>query len=198
MSAYPDLPISQLPPASSLDGSELFATVQDGITKYTTAAGIFSGYQAQYTNYGAFYSTGSQTNPVTNVSRSMIVESTSLSNGVTVVDGSKMTVTNPGIYNLQFSAQLEKNSNGVSTTYIWLKKNGTNVSNTTTAIDMLKQAGGGGKVVAAWNFVESLNAGDYLELAWQASDTDVHIAYITGSSNYPAIPSIIATLTQVA
>lgn len=198
MSAYPDLPISQLPPASSLDGSELFATVQGGITKYTTAAGIFSGYQAQYTNYGAFYSTGSQTNPIANISRSMVVESTSLSNGVTVVDGSKMTVTNPGIYNLQFSVQLEKSSNGVNTAYIWLKKNGANVSNTSTAIDILKQAGGGGKTVAAWNFVESLNAGDYLELVWQSSDTDMTLHAETASGNLPAIPSIIATLTQVA
>ena len=32
----PNLPISGLPQASSLDGSELFATVQSNVTKYTT------------------------------------------------------------------------------------------------------------------------------------------------------------------
>lgn len=32
----PNLPISGLPQASSLDGSELFATVQSSVTKYTT------------------------------------------------------------------------------------------------------------------------------------------------------------------
>jgi len=32
----PNLPISGLPQANALTGSELFATVQDGITKYTT------------------------------------------------------------------------------------------------------------------------------------------------------------------
>ena len=32
----PNLPISGLPQANALTGSELFATVQDGVTKYTT------------------------------------------------------------------------------------------------------------------------------------------------------------------
>lgn len=36
----PNLPISQLPQAGALDGSELFATVQGGITKYTTLDSI--------------------------------------------------------------------------------------------------------------------------------------------------------------
>lgn len=36
----PNLPISGLPQANALTGSELFATVQDGVTKYTTVNDI--------------------------------------------------------------------------------------------------------------------------------------------------------------
>ena len=36
----PNLPISGLPQANALTGSELFATVQDGVTKYTTLNNI--------------------------------------------------------------------------------------------------------------------------------------------------------------
>lgn len=36
----PNLPISQLPPSNALTGAELFADVQDGITKYTTLNSI--------------------------------------------------------------------------------------------------------------------------------------------------------------
>lgn len=51
----PDLPISQLPAAGALDGSELFATVQGGITKYTTLDSIT---YAPGANYGLFAQTG--------------------------------------------------------------------------------------------------------------------------------------------
>ena len=47
----PNLPISGLPSASSLDGSELFATVQGGVTKYTTLDNII---YAQGNTYGLF------------------------------------------------------------------------------------------------------------------------------------------------
>jgi len=198
MSAYPDLPISQLPAAGALDGTELFAVVQGGVTKYTSAVGVFSGYQSLHTNYGAFCSTGSQTNPVINVSRSMQLETTELASGVSVVAGSRITVANPGVYNLQFSAQLEKTNNGVNTVYIWFKKNGTNVPRSNTAIDVLKQAGGSGKFVAAWNLVDQLNANDYYEIMWQSDTTDMSIVAVSGSGNFPLIPSVIATMTQVA
>lgn len=67
----PNLPISQLPAGNLLDGTELFAIVQDGITKYTTAANI--NYITS-NNYGLFNQTGSSA-PVsgsTHISGSLI------------------------------------------------------------------------------------------------------------------------------
>ncbi len=96
----------------------------------------------------------------------MQLETTELSDGVSIVSGSRITVAHPGIYNLQFSAQLEKTDNGADTVYIWFKKNGTNVPRSNTAVDVLKQAGGSGKFVAAWNYVENLTANDYIEIVW--------------------------------
>jgi hypothetical protein len=148
--------------------------------------------------YGAFCSTASQTNPSPNVSRSMQLETTEISNGVSVVSGSRIRVANPGVYNLQFSAQLEKTTNGADTAYIWFKKNGTNVPRSNTAIDVLKQAGGSGKFVAAWNYIDTLSTNDYIEITWQSADTTMQLAADTASGNFPSIPSVIATLTQVA
>jgi len=68
----PNLPISGLPAGSSLDGTELFAIVQGGVTKYTTLNSILYGKQAN--NYGLFNQTGSSA-PVsgsTHVSGSLI------------------------------------------------------------------------------------------------------------------------------
>ncbi len=57
----PNLPISQLPPAGTLTGPELFAIVQDGITKQTTLDGII---YAQGNTYGLFAQTDDST-PIT-------------------------------------------------------------------------------------------------------------------------------------
>jgi hypothetical protein len=148
--------------------------------------------------YGAFCSTGSQTNPTASVSRSMQLETTEIAEGVSIVSGSRITVAHPGVYNLQFSAQLEKTDNGANTVYIWFKKNGTNVPRSNTAVDVLKQAGGSGKFVAAWNYVETLAINDYLEIVWQSDDINLQLSADPASGNFPMIPSVIATLTQVS
>ena len=156
-----------------------------------------SGSNGNFGFYGAFCSTGSQSNPVGNVSRSMQLETTEHSNGVSIISGSRITVANKGVYNLQFSAQLEKTNNGVDIVYIWFKKNGSNVPRSNTSLDVAKQAGGSGRLVAAWNYVDTMNIGDYLEIIWQSADTNMILAYDPASGNYPSIPSVIATLTQV-
>ena len=173
--------------SGTLNGCSILTSCQTG-SFYTT--GNF-GY------YGAFCSTSSQTNPVPNISRSMQLETTEHSVGVSIVSGSRITVANPGAYNLQFSAQLEKSSNGVDIVYIWFKKNGTNVARSNTAVDVLKQAGGSGRAVAAWNYVDTLTANDYLEIVWQSPDVTMILAYDPAAGNLPSVPSVIATLTQI-
>jgi hypothetical protein len=173
--------------SGTLNGCTILTSCQTG-SFYTTGSFGF---------YGAFCSTGSQTNPSPNVSRSMQLETTEHSVGVSVVSGSRITVANAGTYNLQFSAQLEKTTNGADTAYIWFKKNGTNVPRSNTAVDVLKQAGGSGKFVAAWNYVDTFNINDYIEIVWQSADTTMQLAYDPAAGNFPSIPSVIATLTQV-
>jgi hypothetical protein len=58
----PNLPISGLPPAGTLDGTELFAAVQGGVTKYTTLNNMI---YVPGNNYGLFNQTGSST-PIVN------------------------------------------------------------------------------------------------------------------------------------
>ena len=58
----PNLPISQLPQAGTLNGTELFAIVQGGVTKYVPLSSIVTSLTS---NYGLFNQTGSST-PITN------------------------------------------------------------------------------------------------------------------------------------
>jgi hypothetical protein len=215
----PNLPISGLPSLTTPEPSDVFAIVNNNVTKKTTVQAVgnsifnqisssivltsqtgsfwTSGSGGNFGFYGAFCSTGSQTNLVGNVSRSMQLETTEYSNGVSIVSGSRITVQKSGVYNLQFSAQFEKTSNGVDIAYIWFKKNGSNVPRSNTSLDVLKQAGGSGRLVAAWNYVDTMHAGDYLEIIWQAADTNMILAYDPASGNYPSTPSAKVTLTQV-
>ena len=147
--------------------------------------------------YGNFYSDAVQTNPTPNAVNAMTFNGTPDANGVTIVDSSKIRVTNAGVYNLQFSAQLNKTDSGSDSIDIWLAKNGNNVawSNTRTWL-----VGNDAKQVAAWNFVITLAAGDYVQLYWSSADGDVRLFAEPASTvpNRPGIPSVIATLTQVA
>jgi hypothetical protein len=154
-----------------------------------------SSFENGFGWYGAFCSTGSQTNPVANVSRSMQLDTVEHSNGVSVVSGSRITFTNGGVYNIQFSAQLQNTSAGTSPVNIWFKKNGGNVSRSNTIIDLVKQAGN--KTVAAWNYIDTANKDDYYEIVWQSSDTTAELHAATATGNIPSTPSVIITATQV-
>ena len=108
-------------------------------------------------------------------------------------------VTNPGVYNLQFSGQLVIATAGTEDAIIWFRKNGLDIPRTGTTITMQNR---NVYVVAAWNFVDSLNANDYLEIVMWSDGVDLQLRAEPGRVGppvtIPSIPSVIATLTQVA
>jgi hypothetical protein len=143
-------------------------------------------------NVGAFNSTITQSGSAA-VSQSMTFNNTDITEGVTLNGGgTQLTLTNSGTYNIQFSAQLLA-ATGQDDVYIWLKKNGTNVSNTATKLVLSNNEAN----VAAWNFVVPAAASDYFELVWQSRDGHTLLSAATATGNIPAIPSVIVTVTQV-
>ena len=149
--------------------------------------------------YGSFTSSVTQTNPVSNVARAFSADTTEINNGVILSANTRFVVQNAGVYNIQFSAQLQQLNNNNSEISIWFRKNGTDIprSNTELAID--KNQGGVSKLVAAWNIVESFTANQYIEIMWSSPDTGMEILWQntqTGPTR-PSTPSIIVTLTQV-
>lgn len=147
-------------------------------------------------NYGSFYSRNDQPIGSAGTTYTMSAETTSFTNGVSISSGGRYTLTNGGVYNIQFSTQLEKNSGTKSIVFIWLYKNGSNVphSNTEVTID----GANGDRVVAAWNFVESFNPGEYFEIRWTATNTNTFLSSLPSPTYGPEIPSVILTITQVA
>jgi hypothetical protein len=146
-------------------------------------------------HYGAFSDTATQVAASINVAYGMVFNTTDSSNGVSIGSPTSRLVADfQGVYNVQFSAQLDKSSGSAAKIYIWLRKNGTNVPNTTTVVTL---QGSSAKAVAAWNYIVQLDPAQYVELMWATDDTDVKILAATATSVWPAIPSVIATVTQV-
>jgi hypothetical protein len=144
--------------------------------------------------YGSFYDTTTQTAAVGNTAYAMTFNSTDFANGVTMANSSHITMQHPGIYNIQFSAQLDKTTASKSTVDIWLRKNGSDVDATNTAVTI---AGSSAKVVAAWNFFTNAAANDYYQLMWSTDDTDTRILYAAANGVHPSTPSIILTVNKI-
>jgi hypothetical protein len=144
--------------------------------------------------YGSFYDTTTQTAAVINTAYAMTFNTTDLSFGVTRgTPTSRIFVDRPNIYNVQFSAQVHKTSGGVGLIYVWLRKNGTNVPD---SAGQIRIQGNDGEILAAWNYVIQLNAGDYIELMWEVDDTSVELLAEVATGIHPSIPSVILTVTD--
>jgi len=144
--------------------------------------------------YGAFHSTQTQTAAAINTAYPMTLNATDLSFGVyTGTPNSRIYIDTEGIYNFQFSAQLDKISGGVGLVFIWVRVNGIDIPDSATQIRI---QGNNAETVAAWNFVLQLNAGDYFELTWSTDDTSCQILASAASAPVPAIPSVILTVTD--
>lgn len=165
-----------------------------------TAGGItvnqttnFAGY------YGSFYSSLDQTDGVT--PHLMFCENTADADGVTMELGdeatkSQITFANAGTYNVQFSAQFHNTGGGGSgnTVHIWFKLNGTDIADSDTRLTVPSNAP---YVVAAWNFIVSVAAGDYVEISWFTDNSNIILEHELITATYPAIPSVIITAAQI-
>lgn len=188
----PNLPISQLPELTAITSNAEFAVAQAGTT-YRIKAGFASSGNL----HGSFHSEMNQSASSVTTAYSLSAETTDFSSGVSVVDGCKFTVSSGGTFNFQFSAVFQKTQGGtIEFVSIWLAKNGSNIPWTNTDVSM---ANNNEYVIAAWNFVEEMNAGDYLELKWRTSTLNMICSFIGPQSNptRPATPSVIVTLTQI-
>lgn len=193
-----DTKISEMTAAAlPLTGAELVPIVQTGTNKKTTVSDIVTFNTA----YGAWSDANDQTGSITD-GTAMLFTSQDVADGITLVDGTKFTVPNTGVYNFQFSAQFKNIQNEQEDVTIWFRKNGTDLPNSATQITVpaRKSAGIFGYSVAAWNIFLDLNSADYIELIWLPTSLGVTLEHLPASVTpaYPAIPSIIATMNQVS
>jgi hypothetical protein len=150
--------------------------------------------------YGAFSSDQDQTTTA-NTETLMTLNTTDFSNDVGLDTGSKIKVTVPGIYNLQFSTQFQNTDNQLQDISIWLKQNGVDIPGSTGFISIPAKAGAiEAHEIIGWNYYVSMAADDYIQIYWSTTDADVTIQHYPAGTGpvRPSTQSVVATLSFVS
>jgi hypothetical protein len=148
---------------------------------------------------GSFYDTTNQTGVANSVLTMNIGNSGAWNSGVSITSGNRISIANPGVYNIAFSAQIVKTSgNSATHAHIWLSQNGVDVPISASQIGFPSNSV---YVVAAWNFFfKTTVVNEYVQLKWEINsnvDNGVVIQSAVAVGNIPAIPGLIVTVNQV-
>lgn len=144
--------------------------------------------------FGSFYDTTNQTAAVINTAYAVTFDTTDLSEGVyRGSPTSRIYVDEPGVYNFQFSAQLDKTAGGVGIFDFWIRVNGADIANSAGRVRI---QGNNAELVTAWNFLTRMKAGDYFELMWAVDDITCQITAFPAVAPLPGIPSVILTVAN--
>ena len=148
--------------------------------------------------YGAFSDTTSQNLAAINTPYTITMNTTDIVDGVYLGSPtSRVYCQKSAIFNFAFSVQLNSSNASLKTVCFWARIDGVDVPNSATNISI---SGSGTLQVAAWNFVLSMNQGQYFELVWATNDTTISLYHSPAQTTpyaRPAIPSVILTVNQV-
>lgn len=187
-----DLPISQLPELTAITANAEFAVAQGGVTYRVKAGNTSTGNL-----HGSFHSEVTQSATTADTALLMSAATTNYSYGVTMVDGSKITVESGGTFNIQFSSVFQKLQGGsIEYVSVWIRKNGSDIAWSNTDISM---ANNNELIIASWNYIVELLPNDYLQLVWSSTSNQMEMVAIAPQSSptRPGTPSVIITLTQI-
>ena len=109
------------------------------------------------------------------------------------VNTSRVYVADGGIFNFQFSAQLDNTTGGAHRIWLWPRISGVDVPDSASQVRI---QGNNAELVAAWNWVLRLAPGEYFEIVYAVSAVALEIVTFPAAGVVPAIPSVILTVTQ--
>jgi len=145
--------------------------------------------------YGQFQYNTTVTPAATNTAAVFPLGTADVNNIATVGSTSRLIPGATGAYNMQFSIQVNNADNGTEhTAYIWLRKNGTDVTGSMGRITVPK----GGATISAWNYVINPTlTTDYYELAYAVDDLNITFPAFAATAFGPSTATIITTLVPI-
>jgi hypothetical protein len=196
---------------TSLTGLTTALSVPQGGTGATTLTGYVKGNGASAMTAAATIpyndlagrawinasSTLDQTQAAINTAKEFTLDTGTSGTGIAVNASSRVTFTDAGTYMLAPSIQFANSDAADHTATIWFRKNGTNIANSASVVSIPKAADGGVTVFSV-TFIETVTAGQYIEVMWAVSNIAVTAAATVATAPAPAIPSIIVPVTRIA
>lgn len=162
----------------------------------------------RFRNYFEAYSTDTQVAVLSGgrgTTQNIVFTDTVFSEGIRLVDSTKITFDYEGIYNLQYSLQWQNTDSQDHDAAVWLSYNDLDYPNSSRIVSVPSKHGSvSGTAVTAGNFTGKAFEGDYIELHWSGSSTSVSFhtvtagSYSTLSTGVPLSPAVLASVTQVA
>lgn len=179
----------------------LASTTQHGVVKIgngiNVSNGVISTSDVGILDQAYFYDTTIQTNPVASGINLVTFNSAAVGNiGISLVAGTRLTVSKTANYNLQFTVQLDKTDAGTDEVDIWILRNGVPYPDTNTRLSLVFN---NAVLLAGWSYLLALSAGDFIEVAWESLDTNMRLFALGAqvAPIRPATPSARVTLVQL-
>jgi hypothetical protein len=193
--------------STPLAGTELLEIVQGGESRKVAASAIGNSASALPYNslagraYISAISTVDQTGSIS-AATAVLIGTTSTSSGISVANNgsgnpTRITFTAAGTYMLAPSLQFANSDTANHEVNIWFRKNGTDIANSNTVVNVPK-AGDGGNTFFQIVFYDTVTAGQYIELMWLPVNAAVTLDYIAAGAIAPAAPSVILSAERIA
>lgn len=170
----------------------------------TSLQAVFGTRGGQYLSFpcGAFHHTADVVVGAANTPTLIPLNTTDFSSGVFQPSGGRIQVRQSGVWNLQFSVQFANTDSQSHNAYLWLRKGGSDLADTTSAFTIPSKHGGGdGYAIGAANFYVDLDADEYVELWWATDNVLVKLDTLTAQTApyaRPLSPSVVVSLTFVS
>lgn len=144
--------------------------------------------------YGQFAKTADQVPSAANTANAITWTSALITNGVSIGGTtSQIIVAHAGLYRFSASFQLTSGSASVKNVYLWYRKNGVDIPNSTLVTSMDSATA---IRAPSRSLLVSLAANDYIELMWAATDVNVTLDAIAATGFAPAAPAALLTVQQ--
>ena len=193
--------------STPLAGTELLEIVQGGESRKVAASAIGNSASAlPYKSlagraYLSAYSTIDQTGS-TSTATAVLIGTTGFSSGISITNNgsgnpTRITFAAAGTYMVAPSLQFANSDTANRNVTIWFRKNGTDIANSSTVINVPK-AGDGGNTFFQIVLYEQVTAGQYIEIMWLPTNTSVTLDYIAAGAVAPAAPSVILSSERIA
>jgi hypothetical protein len=123
------------------------------------------------------------------------------------ISSSKITVANAGIYNLQFSVQVQSTDTAPQDVFIWLRQgndggSSSDITGSTGKVGLpaRKNPSDPFHSIIGWNYYLSMAVDDYVQIWWSTTSANVSIEYYaaSGTPTKPSTQSAVATLSFVS